>query len=210
MEDPTEALAKAATELLHSQGRTDLSVSGLQVLKWRRDFDAVPVVGDRKGGRSRPVQYAPDAGRVVAAIAEALDEDRSMERAILDVFGRGFPVPEKAVRRAYRGHLLDVEDATKRAWSKRHLPRSEVPRSLRFPLKGSRKAGSSVITETFLSVLLGKDLPGGSYGISAAVTELIPAVGPYYADADDRVARKLFRSRSSRKISSRRSPLFIK
>jgi hypothetical protein len=184
---PTEVLAKEAEGLLQAQGRSDLGVSDAQVLKWRRDYDAVPVIGDRKGGRARTVQYAPEAPEVVAAIAVALDNDRNMDRAILDVFGRGISgIPEKAVKRSYRSHLSDAENGVRRAWTKRGLPRSDVPRSLRFPFKGSRKAGSSLVTDAVLAVLLGKSPAAGSRGLSLAIEELAPDIAPFYAEQEDR------------------------
>jgi hypothetical protein len=184
---PTEVLAQEAEGLLQAQSRSDLGVSAAQVLKWRRDYDAVPVIGDRKGGRARTVHYAPEAPEIVAAIAVALDNDRSMNRAILDVFGRGITgIPDKAVKRSYRTHLSDAENGVRRAWTRRGLPRSEVPRSLRLPFKSSRKSGSSVITDAILAVLLGKSPAAGSQGISLAIEELAPDVAPFYAEPEDR------------------------
>jgi hypothetical protein len=185
--DKTEVVTQEARDLLAAQGRPDVPVSAIQVLKWRRDYGAIPVVGDRLGGRSRTANYASEAPGVIAAIALALDNDRNMDRAILDAFGRGIAgIPEKAVRRSYTKHLSDAENAIKRASKLKDVPRTQVPRSLRLPLKESRKGGSSLVTDAVLAILLGERPLAGSDGMTMVVEELAPELTPFYSEPDDK------------------------
>ena len=158
--------AKLATEVLADQGRADLSVSPEQLMRWRQVADAIPVQGSRRGGRGQRVHYLPTAPAAAAALAVALDTDRNLDRAVLAAFGRGAPITDEGVRAAAKRYLREIENKARQAYGAHSSIRSDIPRRLRVPLTGSRRAGSSLESEAMLALLLGEqprfkqDAPG--------------------------------------------------
>src|SRR5271165_1203680 len=72
--DEDRQVAKVATSLLAEQGRPDLAVSPRQLVRWRQEAHAIPVEGERRGGRHRSTRYRPEAPQVAASLAIALDD----------------------------------------------------------------------------------------------------------------------------------------
>ncbi len=165
-------VAKLATGLLADQGRPDLSVTAEQVVRWRQIADAIPVAGPRRGGRGQRAHYLPTAPAAAAGIALALDEDRNLDRAVIAAFGSGAPVAEGGLRSA-AGHVLrDAEEKFRRAYRLRDDSRSSIPRSERVPLRHSREAGSSIVTDAILAPLLGEEPVARRDAAGLAIEEL--------------------------------------
>lgn len=178
--------AKLATGLLAEQGHPDLSVSTEQLVRWRQKADAIPVRGSRRGGRSQRVQYLPTAPAVAAGLALALNEDRDLDRAVLDVFGTPLPVPEKAVRAAYVHVLQKLEGPARKGWGRGRASkkRSDLPRSLRTPVPHPHQGDHWKISDTVLSVLIGETPLTGNVGAGVAIEELLGELAP--TDAGDK------------------------
>jgi hypothetical protein len=173
-----EALATAATALLVEQGRPDLSVSGLQVVRWRQ-ADLLPVVSDRRAGRSRQTVYSKPAAVVVAAeMALALDLVRDIDRGALIAFARGAPVPEAGLVASYVHYLQDAELKARLAWVQRGKPRSEVKRSLRLPVAHSRRGDAGLVSDNVLAILLGKRPYPEEDGAAIAIEGFLEAMSP--------------------------------
>ncbi len=160
-----EILAKEACALLVSWGRPDLTVSPEQVLRWRQ-AGYLPVLSNGLGGRGRATEYAPEAVQVAAALATELASFRNLDQAALSAFvqyavsrgRRGGRVPLIRLKRAGRDYITELEEACKqaRAASKQAGGRrSAIPRKLRVPFSGSRRAGSGEATDAMLSLALG-------------------------------------------------------
>ncbi|MHB8671749.1 MAG: hypothetical protein ACYDAD_14515 [Acidimicrobiales bacterium] len=175
------ALAEEATMRLHHQGRADLSVSDAKARRWRQE-DALPVLGNRRGGRHKMTEYRrPEAVEAAVALAISLSEpgNRNLDRAVLMAFARGAPIPEAGVVAAYRHYLQKMEINGGRLWKHRDRPRSEVKRSLRLPIPGSRRGDAGLISDALLAILLGDEPRGGSLGVDLAVDALLPEATPW-------------------------------
>lgn len=166
-----ERTAKLATSLLADLGRDDLAVTGDQVVRWRK-VDAIPVAGSRRGGRGQRAHYLPTAPAAAAGIALALDTDRNLDRAVVAAFGSGAPVAEGGLRSAAVHLLREAEQKFRTAYHVRNNPRSTVPRSLRVPLRHSREAGSSLVTDAILAPLLGEEPLARRDAAALAIDEL--------------------------------------
>jgi hypothetical protein len=165
-------VAKLATALLADQGRPDLAVTAEQVVRWRQAADAIPVAGSRRGGRGQRARYLPTAPAAAAGIAVAVAADRNLDRAVVAAFGSGAPVAEKGLRSATYHALGQAEEKFRSAYRLRNVPRSEIPRSERVPLRHSREAGASLVTDAILAPLLGEQPLVGSKATAYAIEEL--------------------------------------
>jgi hypothetical protein len=181
--DEDRRVAAVATELLADSGRPDLEVSPEQLIRWRQVAHAIPVSGPRRGGRRQVTRYRPTAAAVAAQLALALDRGpRNLDQAVLSVFAEAAAARSEArpaddgVRAAYLRHLRAADEYARRAWAHRGLPRSEIPRRLRLPFPGSRRADAHLVSDSVLAFLLGEELPAGGYGAELAVQELAGAV----------------------------------
>jgi hypothetical protein len=162
---PTQAdiaVAAEATALLVERGRGELSVTPVQVMKWRQIYGGgpLPIIGPRQGGRGRVTDFAPGAAVVAAEIAIALHQHRNLNDAILTAFGEGAPVAPDGVTIAFYKGLASVEKRVQTARSMRGRPRSQVPRSLRVTTPGHRDRTGATSDEV-LSALLGERAPTG-------------------------------------------------
>lgn len=175
-------VAKLATALLAEQGRGDLTVSPDQLVRWRQVAHAIPVEGENRGGRSQHTRYLAEAPAVAAAIARSLHDSRNLDDAVLNVYGEavgyneGPPPDFQGVRAALVRHLERSRDAAAQAWRYRGKARSEVPRRLRMPFDGSRRASSYVVSDAVLSALLGVSDEHDDAVVEYAVGEFVPEV----------------------------------
>jgi hypothetical protein len=173
-----EVLATAATALLVEQGRPALSVSGQQVVRWRQ-ADLLPVLSDRRAGRSRQTVYSKPAAVVVAnELALALDLVRDLDRAALIAFARGAPVPEAGLVSSYVHYLQDAETKARLAWAQRDRPRSDVKPALRLPVAHSRRGDAVLVSDNVLALLLGKPLYPEREGAVIAIEGFLESMTP--------------------------------
>lgn len=186
-------VARLATELLSDWNRPELAVTPEQVIRWRQVAHAIPVAGNRRGGRNQVTRYLPDAPAAAAGIALALaDGPRDLDLAVLAAygnavaFGTGEPPAFEGVRLACRHYLRDAEGASREAWAYRGKPRSAVPKRLRVPFKGSRRSGAAVVSDTLLSVLLGIEGSVTTEHLAYTVEEFLPEATPVLAGGDGR------------------------
>jgi hypothetical protein len=119
------------------------------------------------------VDYLPTAA-AAASIAVALDVDRNLDRAVLAAFGRGAPVADEGVRSGAIRYLREIEDKASQAYGKHKSVRSDIPRRLRVPLSGSRRAGAWLASDAMLSLLLRKEPEAGRYGVAVVLDALVP------------------------------------
>jgi hypothetical protein len=156
--DEDRGVADLATASLAERGH-DFSVTGEQVVRWRKVADAIPVdPASQRGGRGQRVRYLPGAPQVAAEIALALDAERDLDVAVLAAFGSGAPVAEKGVRAAAHRVLQQSENKARVVYAKsRFKRRSDIPRSLRVPINGSRRADAGMVSDTLLSMLVGEE-----------------------------------------------------
>jgi hypothetical protein len=168
-------VARLATELLADQDGADLSVSPVQLVRWRK-VDAIPVSGPRRGGRGQRAHYLPTAPAAAAALALALDDDRNLDRAVLAAFGAGAPIPDEGVRAAAVHCFRAMENVARIAGGHQATRRSDIPRRYRVPVSGSRQGGASLLSDAVLALLLeGKPL-SGTTGPSFALDAVAPEV----------------------------------
>jgi len=180
-----EALAADASALLAERRRTDLSVTAVQVLKWRqRSPSALPIVSDRGPGRGRLTRYSSDAPVVAAALASALAADRHYEQAVLASFGDlaaggyGNPMAEDAVREALDFYLRRAEAKAGQAKVRRTAGLPSLPRSERVVMPWSRRDPDGIATDTLLAVLLDEPPAYGDDGLLILANALVPGSAP--------------------------------
>jgi hypothetical protein len=168
-------VASLATELLSDQDRVGLSVSPAQLVRWRK-VDAIPVGGSRRGGRGQRAHYLPSAPAAAAALAVALEVDRNLDRAVLAAFGAGAPIPDKRVRAAAVHCFREMENVVHTAKGQQKARRSDIPRRLRVPLKGARRADAFLQSDALLALMLGDEPLSGVTGPSFALDAVAPEV----------------------------------
>ncbi len=176
--EPTEddaRVARLATALLVDRGHPDLSVSPLQLVRWRK-VDAIPVAGSRRGGRGQRARYLPTAPAAAAELALALDVDRNLDRAILGAFGAGAPIPAEGVRAAAEHCFREMENVARRSRGHQAFRRSDIPRRHRVPVAGTRTADASLQSDAVLSLLMDEVPLSGDTGPSFALDAVAPEV----------------------------------
>ncbi len=138
-----QALAQEVTALI---GRP---VSARQVRRWRQD-GLLPAPAVHRGGRGLSVAVYPrGAADVAAGVAQALADDRNLDRATLISFARKVGVGEKAVRRAYE--------------------RVFTAEAKRLRKKQAVVSPGDLVASTVLRLALGEQAPDG--GIAAVARE---------------------------------------
>ena len=165
-------------------------VSGWQIVRWR---PLLPVETDRRPGRGRMTAYRlPDAAKVAAELAIAIDGGCDLEEAAVAAFLEGAPVEEKELRRILLRQVWRMEGTLLAAREYVSVPRSKVPRSRRVPLRHSRRPESKQITRDLLDLLLGSR--PSSFGLYRVVESLLPEQSWHaLKQADPRFSRRLGR-----------------
>jgi hypothetical protein len=80
-----------------------------QVRRWRQDGYLKP---ERRGlgrGLGTTAFYSDESVQQATALAEAIGEYRRLDEAALVVFGRGFPIKERALKRAYASTFSRIQ-----------------------------------------------------------------------------------------------------
>ncbi len=168
-------LAGEASAILTNKGRPDLTVTPGQVVRWRY-ADLLPILSDRRPGRGRRTAYElPNAAVVAAEIRLALDDPNDLDRAAVVAFVRGAGVAEKGLHTAFIRTLRQVEQHATVLLTHVDQARTEVRRSLRFPLPHSRRAGAALVAKNALALVLGEATFPASTGTALAVEGLLPA-----------------------------------
>lgn len=165
-------LAEKTCVILAERGRVDLSVSAVQIAKWRSEADALPVVSDRRPGRGHSTIYAADAAEVAASLAIALADDRNLDRAILAAFATGAPVQEKGLRSAARHYLRDFANKAHEGYADRYTSRTAMRRAMLSVFRASLHTDIGRITDALLSLALGKR-PDAGRGATTLVFDAI-------------------------------------
>jgi hypothetical protein len=110
------------------------AVTDRQVRRWRQEDVLPPTVVRRLGrGRGTESSYPDEALDVALGLAQALDEDRNLHRAVLVAFIRGAEVGDEALRRAYRTTCSDFAEKMRSAILKGRLPEVRFRRLKRGP-----------------------------------------------------------------------------
>jgi hypothetical protein len=181
------ALAEAGSR------RIGQPISPRQIERWRQAGYASSLERTRPGrgsGSFWPSRLVDE----IAALAEAVTRCKRLDEAVLDVFARGGPVPEHAVRRAYascldrlEGQLLAQESAPILArrflrttqgtrWKKRLLARGKSPvEALERICRAAIEAGLGGEAPQRQAV---EDFLDAS-GLSAATEERTGEIGPW-------------------------------
>lgn len=135
-------------------------VTGRQVRRWRQEDVLPPTEVRRLGGQKGAEARYPDSALDVAlGLAQALDEDRNLHRAVLVAFVRGVDVGDKALRRAYRETCSTMADKLRDLSEKGRLPEVRFRRFKRGPGRPpANEAGRhEAMAKAMCQVVLGRE-----------------------------------------------------
>lgn len=151
--------SRADVDLAESVTAKGQPVTARQIRSWREAGVLPPATVRSLGrGRGREVTYPSDAIDVALGMAQALDEDRNLHRAVLIAFARGVGVGDDALSRAYRQTNMTMREGLRSALTKGKVPEiglASLKRRRGRPPKDAAKYDQMV--EAVIAVALGQE-----------------------------------------------------
>jgi hypothetical protein len=144
--EPDEIVALAATMLLSTWGRGDLSVSGSQVVYWRQ-AGLFEIPSGHRTGRGNTRRYPDNAAEIAAKFRLILESNKNIDEALLAAFADGLDVGTSGIQTAFRHTRYKLLPKIKKA----RLPNK---RSERLTFPGPRSAVKDLDESIVIDLML--------------------------------------------------------